>query len=353
MKIMPKISVVVPVYNTERYLRQCLDSLVNQTFKDIEIICVNDESTDNSLEVLKEYESKDNRIVIIDQQNTGLSDVRNNAIKIAKGEYITFFDSDDWVELNTFEILYDMAMKHNAYIVIFSYFREYNNKSVAKNIFNQEEIVFDKSGCEYLHRFQMGLIEKELKNLERADSICSAWTNLYRLNIINDNNLRFIDTKIIGTFEDGLFNIEYYKYIDKAVYINKCLYHYRKLDINSLTTRYNKGLLDKWNNLFCILEDYIERNKLESEYNEALNNRIAFSIIGIGLNLITSNLKFNDKIKEIRVILKNEKVSNSINKIKVNNMSIHWKVFFVCCKLKFYFGIYLLLFVMNKLRTKV
>ena len=102
-----KVSVIVPVYNCEKYLKKCLDSLVNQTLKDIEIICVNDGSTDNSGRILEEY--TDSRIKIITKENGGLSSARNAGIAVAKGEYLGFVDSDDWVDLDFYEKLYNTA----------------------------------------------------------------------------------------------------------------------------------------------------------------------------------------------------------------------------------------------------
>lgn len=111
---MAKISIIVPVYNTEKFLEKCLNSLINQTLKDIEIICINDGSTDNSLQILKKFANKDKRIQIINQTNSGPSIARNIGIKKAKGEYIGFVDSDDWVDSNFFEQLYVNVKKNNA-----------------------------------------------------------------------------------------------------------------------------------------------------------------------------------------------------------------------------------------------
>jgi len=112
---MPKVSVIVPVYNVEPYLRRCLESLVNQTLKDIEIICINDCSPDKSLAILKEYAKKDERVKIIDfKKNQGVSVARNSGMKIAKGEYIGFCDSDDYVDLDFYEKLYGLAKEKNA-----------------------------------------------------------------------------------------------------------------------------------------------------------------------------------------------------------------------------------------------
>ena len=104
---MPKVSVIIPVYNVEKYIRECLDSVVNQTLKDIEIILINDCSPDNSLNIIKEYASADNRIVVVDQENCGCNKTRNNIIQIAKGEYISFIDADDIIDLDYFEKLYN------------------------------------------------------------------------------------------------------------------------------------------------------------------------------------------------------------------------------------------------------
>lgn len=108
-----KISVIVPVYNTEEYLEKCLNSLISQTLKDIEIICVNDGSSDNSLRILQNYAQRDSRIKVIDQENQGVSSARNNALDIANGEYVGFIDSDDWVDADFFQKLYEAASTNN------------------------------------------------------------------------------------------------------------------------------------------------------------------------------------------------------------------------------------------------
>ena len=114
----PLVSVLIPVYNVEKYLSRCLDSLINQTLTDIEIICVNDGSTDGSLKILKQYQEKDNRIVIVDKKNGGLPSARNAGLDRARGQYVGFVDSDDYVEPSMFETLYKTAKKKNSEVVI-------------------------------------------------------------------------------------------------------------------------------------------------------------------------------------------------------------------------------------------
>ena len=115
---MAKVSVVVPIYNVENYLRECLDSLIHQTLKDIEIICVNDGSTDSSLEIIEEYAKRDNRIKVINKLNTGLGATMNIGINAATSEYIGILESDDFTDIKMFEDLYFVAKQHDADIVI-------------------------------------------------------------------------------------------------------------------------------------------------------------------------------------------------------------------------------------------
>lgn len=127
-----KISVIVPVYNTEKYLRRCLDSIINQNFREIEIIIVNDCSTDNSLKIINDYIKQDDRIILINKEkNKGLSAARNSGIGIARGEYIAHIDSDDWIEQNYFKDMYEYAIKNEAEIVISDFYKDFDNGQIS------------------------------------------------------------------------------------------------------------------------------------------------------------------------------------------------------------------------------
>ena len=132
---MPKVSVIIPVYNTEKYLAQCLDSVINQTMRELEIICVNDGSTDNSLRVLNAYAEKDSRIIVIDQSNTNAGAARNNGLKIAKGEYIHFLDSDDYIDETAYAEAYKRALCKDSDIVVFLFRDLYDDGSLVKKNF--------------------------------------------------------------------------------------------------------------------------------------------------------------------------------------------------------------------------
>lgn len=128
----PKVSIVVPIYNVEAYLSRCLDSILSQTLQDIEVIAVNDGSTDASGEILDQYASKDTRIIVIHKKNGGVSAARNDGIQLVKGEYIGFVDPDDWIDHDMYEALYHSAVEEKADIVMCTYMREFGTHSKEK-----------------------------------------------------------------------------------------------------------------------------------------------------------------------------------------------------------------------------
>ena len=180
----PKISVVVPVYNAEKYIKYSLDSIVNQTLKEIEIICVNDGSTDSSLQILKQYAKKDNRITILSQQNSRLGATRNAGITVAKGQYITFLDADDFFELNMLERSYEKGRLTNSDIVTWRA-KEYNN--VTKQFRNLEWAVYPEL---FKYRDKVNSVADFGEYLFQAFSFVT-WNKIISLQLINRLNIRF------------------------------------------------------------------------------------------------------------------------------------------------------------------
>ena len=209
----PLISIIIPVYNVEKYLTQCLDSVINQTYRNIEIICINNGSTDGSETILKEFQKNDKRIKVINTVNEGVSIARNKGLEIITGDYTMFVDSDDWIDLETCEEVMKVVAKNEADVVMWSYIREFENKSLPKKIFNENEIVFKGNKVRNLHRRFVGLIGKELSNIESADALCPVWGKIYKSSIIKKNKIDFVDIRKIGSYEDGLFNLDLFKNI--------------------------------------------------------------------------------------------------------------------------------------------
>lgn len=345
------ISIIVTIYNVEKYLDECIQSVINQTYKNLEIILIDDGSTDRCDEICKIYSEKDNRIKLIKQTNQGVSVARNKGIKASTGKYIMFVDGDDWIDLDCCEIAIQYMENKDCDIVMWSYIREFKHASLPKKIFDSD-IFFNEVECEKLHRRLFGLVNEELNNPESADSLAPVCMKLYKSELIHKNEIEFYDIDRIGTYEDGLFNIHVFNYVKNVVFLNKCLYHYRKTNEISITTKYKENLVEQWLNLFSIMDNYIKEYELSYGYVRALENRISLAILDLGLNIICSEKGIIWKIKEIKRVLSIPTMENALEKLSMKYFPIHWKMFYYFSKYKFSIGIYILLIVINNIRKR-
>ena len=224
-----KVSVIVPIYNAEKYLKRCIDSILNQTFKDFEVILINDGSTDSSLEICNIYVASDNRIHVINQQNRGVSVARNNGIVYSKGEYITFVDSDDFLEPDALNVMY-CAIRNGYDLVCASYRRVSNSrKNMASFIFEQKSV----------NVFQLAELCYDI-NLDI--SLGGPCWKLYKTSIIKINNIFFPED--MSYFEDNVFNIQYYSYIRKAYLLDTIVYNYYYTDVSLTANVTEKTFID-------------------------------------------------------------------------------------------------------------
>lgn len=252
-----KITVIVPVYNVENYLNKCLDSLINQTYKNLEIIVINDGSTDNSGEICQEYAQKDNRIVYIEKENGGPSDARNAGLDRMTGSYVTFVDSDDWIELDYVEILYKKITEYQADIAVGNYYS-----------FNEAE------GMYYFHIFGDSYYEKVYDNVSifenlyesqemKSCALISVFGKLYKADLVK--HLRF-DIGKLG--EDGYLNQKIYLLAEKTIYLNKGLYAYRQREGSS-----SRIWTEKW--MHALVDAISERITLLANMNYPLEKHLA------------------------------------------------------------------------------
>ena len=345
-----KVSIIVPVYNTAKYLPKCLDSLINQTYNNIEIICVNDGSTDSSLEILHEYAKEDSRVVVVDSENSGVSIARNKALDIATGEYIMFVDSDDWVDNSFVELLMNEVYKENAQIVKCCYSKEFATHSVVTSFFNEPRIVLEEKEIkEKIHRRLFGLLGEELARPQDCDIFASLCVQIISNELCK---ARMFDIRKIATAEDLLYNMDVYRECKKFVYVNIPLYHYRKDNEASITTKYKPELYNKWQNLFDVIsEKAAEINNCD--YFNALNNRVALSVIGVGLNEIKADKNIFEKAKFLKEVLKTTRYKLAFKNLEMKYFPIHWWVFFALCKLRFTFLLVVMLEIIEFLRKRV
>lgn len=241
------VSIVVPVYNVEKYLKRCIESLIKQTYSNVEILLINDGSLDNSEDICLYYKKQDNRIEYFKKNNGGLSSARNYGIDKAKGKYIYFIDSDDYCEYTLIEDLLKCINMGNQ-IVACDYCIEYTNNNfvINKRISNDN--------CENIKHFITRLNEIRMFNV--------VWNKMYVLDIIKKNNLYFDETAMPG--EDLLFNCSYLEYVQNAGFVNRIEYHYMREDEVTLVNKYDSKLIDK-------IEKFIRaKKKLYTNLN--LNN---------------------------------------------------------------------------------
>ena len=252
-----KITIIVPVYNVEHYLDKCLDSLISQTYKNLEIIVINDGSTDNSGAICQEYARKDNRIIYIKKENGGQSEARNMGLDRMTGSYVTFVDSDDWVEPDYVEVLYNKLIEYQADIAVGNYYS-----------YNEQEGIF------YFHIFGDSYYEKVYDNVSifenlyesqemKSFSLISVWGKLYRVDLVK--HLRF-DIGKLG--EDGYLNQKIYLLAEKTIYLNKGLYAYRQREGSS-----SRIWTEKW--MHALVDAMSERITLLANMGYPLEKHLA------------------------------------------------------------------------------
>lgn len=352
----PKVSIIVPIYNVEPYLSRCLDSLLSQSLTEIEIIAVNDGSTDGSLEILKKYKMIDNRVIVIDKENGGVSSARNRGLVEARGEYIGFVDPDDWINREMYQELYQNAFSHHADIVMCTYIREFGTHSKEKKFNLPEKVCYknEQVKSEILRRL-IGPVHEELANPELLDSWGTVWSKIYRADLIKNNEISFVDLNVIGTNEDSLFNIHTVYYANTFVFLNKPFYHYWRANTASVTANYKEDLKDKWSELYRLIEDFLKEKNLREPYYQALSNRICLNTLGLGLNTISRNKSASHlmKIRIIKSILNDSRISKSFKHLEMKYFPLIWKGFFACARWRFASGFYVMLVAIDILRKMV
>lgn len=300
------VSVIIPVYNKEKYLKKCLDSLINQTLTEIEIICINDGSTDNSLSILEEYSKQDSRIIIISQENNGPGHARNQGLSAAKGEYVAFIDADDWIELDSLEQLYNNSKEYDSDLVLFNAIEHLPDNQLNKRTYFSEDIdgVFN-------YRDKKDIV------MNNYLIVC---TKLHKLNFLKENKIQFSESEL---FEDVYFHIKSTLNAEKITYVNKYFYNYRRTEKNtrqSDSIRSNKSFifLDTITDIKSLL---IEKNA----YDELEDNFIKFKITE--LNNLFNNIDILYK-KDFYNLLKNDFSNNPIRESSLNKLPADKRKFY-------------------------
>ena len=345
-----KVSIIVPVYRAEDYLQQCIESILTQTYSNLEVILVDDGSPDKCPILCDMFAEADTHIQVIHKKNEGAALARKAGVEVATGEYVLFIDCDDWLEANTISDCLDIVHKDNTDCVMFGYVREYPQKSIHNPLFPQSFSCDLAQSEKYVHRRIVGPITEELRNPQKLDFMSPVWGKLYRLSTAKNGCT--ISERIVGTSEDTIFNL-YALDGCKISYINKCFYHYRKSNAQSITTQHKPDLAEKWDVMYGIMQEYIGSSGRADEYHTPFLNRVACGMIGLGLNEIGSTESIWKKSQRLREILDKPLYREAFAQLDISYCGAKWKLFFLFCKKCWTFLLAVLLQIMNYLRSRM
>lgn len=323
----PLISVIVPIYNVDSYLNKCIESILNQTYKYLEIILVDDGSTDKCPMICDQFKKKDKRIKVIHKNNGGVSSARNIGLKQSTGIYISFVDSDDWIESYYYEKMLNIALKNNLDIIQCSYYRVIGNKKEYINLSNR---VIEGGKKEYLY---------EVLNTQSGLGFCHM--KLYKKDIIK--NVLFDEN--LKVCEDALFNIKISYNINKFSIISDALYNYR-INENSVVKKYDINYQEKYLSGIESIETFLGVKQKE-KIKQAFNNFVVYHIMLITVNYCFHPDNNNQKLS-LKKIYDNKILKNAIEKSNYENISITRKITLFALKHK----LYMLIAIICKYRQK-
>lgn len=327
------ISIIIPMYNVEDYVSECLSSILNQTYKNIEIIVVDDGSNDESAKIVKKISKKDSRIKYKFQCNSGVSHARNQGIRLSKGRWISFVDPDDILEENAIEFLLESNSLKNIDIVIgdFSYLKD--KKIITVENYDRN-CIFDK---ENIKEIQLQLFSKRISALKGniGDRIGAPWAKLYKRSFLIENNLFF--EKCLFNSEDIYFNLLALEFAENVSYINKPVYIYR-LNEESLTKKISPEIITQVLLFINMTKLFVEKYHFKDKrFLSAFNIKVISSIFKV-IYMYYFHPNNNDSYHKNKIglitLLHNEVISDAMKKASFNLMTLEEQMFYILLKFK-------------------
>ena len=314
----PKVSVIIPVYNVEKYLDRCLKSVTNQSLSDIQIILVDDESPDNCPKICDEAKEKDSRISVIHKKNEGLGLARNSGLSIATGEYVYFVDSDDYLELNALEVLYNASKKDNCDICLGGIYSQNENGDITKEKNKLSGSIF--YGKEIVENVLIEMMGSKPTDKYDTSIRMSAWQGIYRNDLLKDNKLLFPSEREFIS-EDIIFHIHALPCAHCVKYISDYVYYHIADNPFSLTHIYNPERFNKVTKLF-LEEIKLTKNRPESDEMSLRAQRMYLGNVRVCIKHIFATFDRKKK-REIKQLLK--KIADSEELQNVLHSYPYWK----------------------------
>lgn len=332
---MSKISIIVPVYNVEKYIDKCLESLVNQTLQDIEIIVVDDGSPDNSSAIYNKYAKQDCRIKIIKKKNAGVSEARNTGMEIATGDFFMFVDSDDWMPVDGCEILYNEYLRTKADMILADAYIVTDGQAVKNDIFKDAFTTEDSNFFKAYQKACIGYCYNPNPAVKwNIPGLGSPWNKLFNSKIIRDYNLKF-DPYVMGIYDDNLFTLHYVMKIKSMSYIKSPVYYFR-IVTGSLTQGYKANTLDINSRIFEKINEFMEKTGDKEYYMEAFYVYIIrrFSK-SMNVYFFAKNNKKNlkESFAELKAVMNSEPYKTAIKNVNLNNLLYNHKIVVIMARL--------------------
>ena len=318
---MPKVSVIIPIYNVEKYLDYCVQSAINQTLQDIEIILVDDESPDNCPQMCDDYARKDARIKVVHKKNGGLGFARNSGLEGATGEYVTFLDSDDYIDPNCYELAYEYIRKNEVDSLYFKCDRITDNDEMINKARYSELLNVKNIKGEDVKNFSYDMIANKPHSIKDRDVDVSSCFVLYNHSVIKKNGLRFHSERELVS-EDLVFNLDYLECVDSIAICDNQFYHYR-INLSSLTRSHKSDFIDRFYKQYEYMIERYHGN------NEALI-RVKRNFIGYVRNriklIVKSGMSYKDKMRNISYFLNKPYWKDIYNNYPVKHMPLKHRV---------------------------
>jgi len=337
---MPKISFIIPVYKVEKYIDQCIESILNQTFQDFEVILIDDGSPDNCPAICDKFAKQDNRVKVIHKKNAGVDEARNTGIEAATGEWAYFVDSDDWLELDAAETLYNDAIRTGADCVMSDCVRCYDDGRTQRiHLFSQEYYTEERKEIENVQKFML-CHKFSPYYIPNADSGYAApWGKFVKMSILKDYNVRF-DNYAKGVFDDGVYSLYLLEHVKKFYYNAKHTYDYRIVG-SSLTNAYKANAMEILKCSCELIDEFIEKTGKDESFKQAeYCRRVSFFACYLSKHFynINSNEKSGDTKARILKTLDNYPYNVAFRNAEYRNLPFKHAYILFCGKHRLVIG---------------
>lgn len=348
-KVLEKVSIIVPIYNVGAFLEQCIQSLVNQTYQNIEIILVNDESPDHSLEICRKWEKLDSRIIVIDQKNQGVSVARNQGIQRCSGQWICFVDGDDWLEENAVENMMALVTEDTD-VLITDYYIDTPTRCWKESFFTLED--HDFKPAEKIELIKNCFLKTSFSNKGAVTMVGVPWAKLFRTQLLRDKEIRF--DKKLRKMQDAIFCIEVFEQCQNVIFRKTATYHYRQNDI-SVCHKPNPNYRNVADSVLNAFRDFIEKYHYEQELMPVYHARkfmFAFESVKFIYLLDTTGMTRREKLRGIKSMMESMQFEKEDEKRMKTYLGKAHQIAYVTYKLKAYGIMYFMLRVYFELKMR-